>query len=494
MEKSENVKVVITSVEEKDGRVSVKGSAVGLGAHRVEIMVNGDFNQRYVADNDCDGNWVCEFPLNCNGEYRIEASVRDYSDFSKLRQPVPDENYLVLDGVFVWGSTVVKHSDGLYYMIFAAWDEEVTFNNWHRYSELKYAVSTKLFGPYVYMGGALDRSHDNIVGCKAPNWGNGVINVFHNPYLMHSKKDGKYYLYFMGTTTADCALSGRRQRIGVAVADHPAGPWRVSEKPVIDVREGYHDAVFVNNPSVVEIEEDGKYRYLGIYRANNPPVKVGGYATAEHPEGPFKQSEEPIMVNKDADFAVEDFCLWQNGGKFYCLAKDMSKGDLTGYRDGYSYALFESEDGEDWKLSKNNMAFPAVIPWESGEQVVARLERTGLYIENEVPLMMTNAVRTTMPSEHTGTFTSNIQTPLIGVELTKDEYLLKVGDLEEKSVDKSELCRLVKAAEAKKREDCKLDSWRKLLCALRAGKILLGRESAEQYDVDFAVNCLKNIL
>ena len=501
MAKNENIKVIITSVAEKDGCVTVKGRADGLGERRVEIIVNGDLNRRYVADNDGEGNWICEFSLHYNGEYTVEASVRDYSDFSKLIQRTPDENYLVVDKAFVWGAGVVKHTDGLYYMIFSTWDEKKLFKTWCRSSELGYAVSTKLFGPYVYQGKTLDGTYSNTVDGKPVVWEDWTLNVFHNAKFMRSKKDGRYYIHFIATSNEVWDDAGKRQRIGYAVSDSPTGPWEISKSPVITARPGYHDAVWVSNPTVVEYKDEAdEYKYLAVYRANNPPVKVSGYATANSLTEPFKQAEKPIMVNKEHAFAVEDCDLWRHNGQFYCLAKDMSKGDFSGYRDGYySYALFESVDGENWPLSKNNGAFPNIIPWESGDERVGRLERAGVYLENEVPFMLTCAMRENekipesdeLISEHTQTNTANIQIPLLGVPMATDSYTLVIEDCEDKKLDLSELKKLLAKAHAANEEDYSTEDWRILLSAARAGEILLGRESAEQLDIDFVAKQLR---
>ena len=70
---------------------------------------------------------------------------------------------------------------------------------------------------------------------------------------------------------------------------------------------------------------------------------------------------------RSADYSVEDCFVWQHNGKYYALAKDMSKGGLTGYTDGYSYALYESTDGVNWPLSENKLAFDNKLTWENGE-------------------------------------------------------------------------------------------------------------------------------
>ena len=163
--------VNITSVEEKNGILSVKGTAENLGQLKVEVMLNGDFNTRRVAKSDADGNWSASFDLVYNGEYEIEASIRDYSDFCKLRRTTRDDNYFMLDGSNVWGATVTKHTDGKYYMLFANWDTHISFSpDWYYFSEIGCAVANKLEGPYVYQGKALDKSYCNTTHAEPVKW------------------------------------------------------------------------------------------------------------------------------------------------------------------------------------------------------------------------------------------------------------------------------------------------------------------------------------
>jgi len=490
---AEGKTVTVTSVTEENGVVTVKGTAAELGQRKVEIIVNGDLSQRYVADNDENGNFVCEFELPYNGEYSIEASVRDYSDFSALRQRVPDESYFEMNGACTWGSSIVKHSDGLYYMLFSTWDEAKGFSNWYTYSEIAYATSTKLGGPYIYQGPALDVEGSNITNEEMPKWNGGKLAFFHNPNIMHSEKDGKYYLYFISRS------SGSDQKVGVAYADTPAGPWTIKEDPVITTREGYHDNSYVNNPSVIELKDaEGNFSYYAVYRSNGYEdgviIRAAAYATADSPLGPFTQSEERIMYDPTSDYSVEDCHVWFENGQYYALAKDMTGGKITGYTDGSSTALYESTDGVNWALSEHKLAYPTIIPWESGDQKVGLMDRAFVYREKGVPFMLTNATSDSNISPHTGGHTLNVQIPLLGTVLAADTYALSVTDGKDKTVDKSELNALLPYATDAVRDFYTEKDWYRLYTAARAGRIVAERDDAEQADVDFAVAEIKEVI
>ncbi len=485
--------VTITSVTETGGNVVVSGTVENLGERKVEIIVNEDYNLRFVADTDESGNFTCNFALPYNGEYTVEASVRDYSNFYTNRQTVPDENYFEMNGACTWGSSIVKHSDGLYYMLFSTWDEAKGFSNWYSFSEIAYATSTKLGGPYIYQGPALDVEGSNITNAEMPKWGGGTLSFFHNPNLMHSEKDGKYYLYFISRST------GSGQKVGVAYADTPAGPWTIKEDPVITTREGYHDNSYVCNPSVIELkDEEGNFSYYAVYRSNGTEdgvtIRAAAYATADSPLGPFTQSEERIMYDPTSDYSVEDCHVWFENGQYYALAKDMTGGKITGYTDGSSTALYESTDGVNWTLSENKLAYPTIIPWESGDQTVGLMDRAYVYRVKGVPFMLTNATSDSNISPHSGGHTRNVQIPLLGTVMAADTHTLTVTDGEVKTVDKSELNALLPYATDAIRDYYTEKDWYRLYTAARAGKVLAQRADAEQADVDFAVAEIKEVI
>lgn len=504
MEKdSKRPSVKILSAVAAGGTATVRGTTENLGARKVEVIVNGDLDLRFVAENDADGAWECTFALPYNGEYAVEASIRDYSDFNAIRQVAPDENCFLLENGNVWGSTVTEH-DGLYYMIFSMWDTHDAFSpDWYHYSELGYAVSTKRGGPYVYRGKALDATYANTTH-KAPlKWdfhdgGVCTVDVFHNPTVLHSRKDGKYYLYFMGTSRDDMKKSHHRQRVGVAVADSPAGPWTISDAPVIDVRKDGFDSIFTANPSVTEVKRaDGSYFYYAIYKGDgyvgDAHVTVSGIGVSDLPTGPFRRKKDPIMRDTEQGFSVEDCFVWYQNNTYYALAKDMTKGNWTGITYNYSYALFESADGKNWGLSAHRLAFENKIPWEGGTQYVDKLERAQLYTEDGIPFLITNATTYNGLSPYRGDLSCNVQIPLLGVPLATDGCTLTVRDGNERRVDKTDLQKAAKWAQTVSENAFSAEDRKKLQTARRAANVVLARGNAEQKDVDLVVAALRRL-
>ena len=495
--------VEITSVNRDGETVTVTGTSVNLEDLKVEVIVDGDLEQRYVAETlDEAGNWQCVFTLPADGTYVIQASIRDYSDFSQIIQTVPDDNYFEVEGREVWGATVTEGPDGLYYMIFSTWHNTQGFSNdWAIYSELGYAVSTSPDGPFVYQGLALDANYTNTTNTEPVYWeGVGTLEVFHNPTLMHSEKDGKYYLYFMGTNATEggftYAYGRNHQRIGVAVADTPAGPWTVYDKPVIDVREGMFDSLLTSNPSVTEVKNpDGTYTYYTVYKGVSSPtgkpldgndIVVSGCGYSDSPYGPFTRSEEAIMQNPTDGWSVEDCFLWSSNGKFYALAKDFKNyfTGVTGYP--YSYALFESSDGmTDWAVSDNALAFVTEIPWESGAQKVTNLERAQVCLEDGIPFLLCCATTKDGQSPYSGHAPYNVQIPLLGVVLAEDSESLTVTGLGDGAVDKSELEEEIAQAEQAGENLYTEEDWAELQSSLAAARRIADDPSATEEDVAF---------
>ena len=115
------------------------------------------------------------------------AQVNDLN-IGEMVQPVP-ESYVFQDpAYFTWGGSVVAGKDGKYHMLYARWHKTLGFSAWVTDSEIAHAVADKLEGPYVTTGTVLKR--------RGHSFWDGMTT--HNPTVI--EKDGKYYLYYMGTT------------------------------------------------------------------------------------------------------------------------------------------------------------------------------------------------------------------------------------------------------------------------------------------------------
>lgn len=294
-------------------------------------------------------------------------------DLKIITQKVPSQSVLQDPDYNIWGASMVQTEDGICHLFYTRWPKDSTFRGWLKYSDIVYATSSDPAGPYTTKEVVL-------TGYGPGHWNEEAA---HNP---HIKKFGnKYYLYFISHTKKDLGLDDWRnhifnQRIGVAVADHPSGPWKVLPEPLIDYQEGKPAYGYMVNPSVCETP-DGKY--LMMFKARKPGAEkskkfdpIHCLATAPTPVGPFTIAEETLLTEATA----EDPFLWYQNGKYYSIVKDMHA-HYTGHK---SLALFESADGLNWGPSKNIMVSKTEIVWESGDTtLLSNLERPQIWFDKD---------------------------------------------------------------------------------------------------------------
>jgi len=329
-------------------------------------------------------------------------------DFHALLQPVPASAKFINDTLYIWGGTLVKsHNDNKYHLFYSRWPRDLRMSAWVTRSEIAHAVSDSPFGPYEFKDVALP--------ARGAGYWDGLVT--HNPNVHYF--NGKYYLYYTGNT-GDGRITGDKlnwtnrnnQRIGVAVADDPNGPWKRFDHPVVDISPDStaHDALMTSNPSVTKMP-DG--RYLIIYKAvgKKREMPFGGpvvhlAAIAENPEGPFIKQHKPIFTAENIDFPAEDPYVWCQDDCIYAIVKD----NIGSFTDaGRSLALFYSTDGLDWKLASHPLVTDLTVTWENGTtQKVRALERPQLFFEDGKPVALLCACSPNETADHT----FNVQIPL----------------------------------------------------------------------------------
>lgn len=300
--------------------------------------------------------------------------------FSALMQPVDRSTAVFRDeGYLVWCGSAVKGADGRYYLFYSRWPKECGHDAWVSRSEVAYAVSDNPYGGFIPQGVALKGSGNS-------SWDADVI---HNPTVIEA--DGRYYMYYMGNYGNGEYWNHRNhQRVGVAYADDPRGPWERLPRPVLDVSEGSFDHLMTSNPTVTR-GDDGRFYMVYKAVADGPLPKGGavvcGTAVAESPLGPFVKHPAPIMTNPEHAWSVEDPFIWVQDHQFYALAKDF-QGYFT-KRGKATVALFESEDGADWHVAREPFAFDRTIRWTDGSvTALESLERPQILLEDGKPVVL----------------------------------------------------------------------------------------------------------
>ena len=335
------------------------------------------------------------------------AGVPVEYDFNAMLQPVPAMSKWADANYNIWCGSEVKGDDGKYHLFYSRWPRKLGHQAWASHSEIAHAVSDTPFGPWIH--------HDVALPARGTNYWDGSCT--HNPTILRIGKE--YYLYYMGNygngvVTGSLNWTHRNhQRIGVAVADSPAGPWQRFDKPVLDTSSDTNapDALVVTNPSITERPDGGVlmiYKAVGLKR----PLPFGGpvvhlAATAENPLGPFTKHPGEVFSAKGIMFAAEDPFIWRGADRYWAIVKD-NDGNFT--HRGYSLALWESADGFDWKLSPHPfVANPETIRWADGhDEELTALERPQLLLENGAPVALCCAAADNQ--DRVGTF--NIQIPL----------------------------------------------------------------------------------
>ena len=334
-----------------------------------------------------------------------ENAVVDY-DFNAMLQPVPLTARFSDPNFNIWCGSAIKGDDGKYHLFYSRWPRKLGHLAWVTHSEVAHAISDSPFGPWQH--------HDVALPARGTNFWDGSCT--HNPTIV--RIGGKFYLYYMGNYGD--GVVGRtlnwthrnHQRIGVAVADSPNGPWQRFDKPLIDVSADTNapDALVVTNPSVTQRPDGGVlmiYKAVGLKRAlpfGGPVVHL--VATAASPTGPFTKHPGTVFGAKGVMFAAEDPFIWRGQDRYWAVVKD-NAGHFT--KRGYSLALWESADGIDWKLAKHPLVATPEVTWADGrKQRLDALERPQLLFENGVPIALLCAAAESKGRD--GSF--NIQIPL----------------------------------------------------------------------------------
>jgi len=333
------------------------------------------------------------------------ARAEDF-DFAALSQPLPATAKFADPEYNIWCGSAVKGDDGKYHLYYSRWPRKLSHKAWVTHSEVAHASSDSPFGPW--------RHQDVALPARGQEYWDGSCT--HNPTIVRIKD--KYYLYYMGNY-GDGEVQQplnwthrNHQRIGVAVADSPNGPWQRFDKPVLDVSQDdtAADSLVVTNPSVTARPEGG---VLMIYKAvgKQKPLPFGGpvvhlAAIAEQPTGPFQKQPGEIFAAKGVMFPAEDPYIWRGADRYWAIVKD-NDGHFT--RRGYSLSLWESADGRDWKLAKHPLVATPEVTWADGrKQKLNALERPQVLLENGRPIALFCAAAEDKARD--GSF--NIQIPL----------------------------------------------------------------------------------
>lgn len=261
--------------------------------------------------------------------------------------PVRREQIVTIPGYYIWCGSMVRTPDGTCHLFLSMWEEKWGFDH-------GWAIHSKI-------GYAVSDTPDGAYTFRGIVLeGSGIVDGWdrdsvHNPYILWH--EGIFHLYYSGNygdgTYASHIAS---QRVGVAYTTDPTA---------------------------------------GLTRLDHPilPPRAGRFAVDGVP------------------FAAEDPCVYREGGRLYCLLKDMG----THYVKESERALirFVSDDGISWTAASPLLFHSPTLSFaDYGEVTIHRLERPFLYLENDTPRVFFCAI---LPRE-TGEHAYNVHMNIIETE------------------------------------------------------------------------------
>jgi hypothetical protein len=372
-------------------------------------IIHEDSREKLVINDNNSG-----IKIDFDGERVHYLDCDDFVPVSCQRKDLPNPFLDKLEtgsihGVFTpedyttWCPTVIRHDDEKYYLIASVnYNDSISTGSWQTNSELAVAVSDEIEGPYEFI--------DLILPRRDKKYWDGELQ--HNPMIR--KHDDTYYLFYTGSTYEfERTLEPMdrfdprywegwdNQRIGIATAKHPAGPWTQYDQPVIQPREGRWDEGQQCNPTAV-MHDDGSV--ILMYKGTNIgfPDRVYAYDTAtvhkfaigvaraDSSFGEYKRLGDYdglITINGiQPRFDLEDPDIWFDGKYYHMLMKNFLPVFDYDDRGGCFYAW--SENAWEWFTpSEGSVALPRTVTWKEGYSTIQqRIEKPAVFTENGKPV------------------------------------------------------------------------------------------------------------
>ncbi|MFZ6010421.1 MAG: glycoside hydrolase family protein [Bacteroidota bacterium] len=293
-----------------------------------------------------------------------------------------------MEDYWVWGSSVIYGDDGLYHMFVSRWPKHLPFHpGWMVASEVVHATSKTPEGPYQFS--------DVTLPARGAQYWDGRST--HNPRITRYKDT--YILFYMGSThpfdevkdpvvltleSPYATVARSNKRIGIATSKSPYGPWERRDAPALNTKPDTFYSFLTSNPAPL-IHDDGSVLLIFKSRSYKDTFPFQGemsigVAKAPHFNGPYTVVGNEPIFGKDHFGEVEDPFLWRDKNGYHLIVKDQ-RGGITGHK--HSGVIAHSDDGLNWRLDKNPLAYTKTIHWSNdATQIMGQLERAFALIEN----------------------------------------------------------------------------------------------------------------
>jgi hypothetical protein len=225
---------------------------------------------------------------SCKKEKRPKFPVITF-DYEK----VPKLSGFKMDGYWIWGGSMIKVGS-IYHLFASRWVKNENFPDGYRQnSEIVRATSDSPYGPF--------RFEEIVIGERDSAFWDS--NMAHNPTI--HKIGDEYVLFYIGSDYSTLSDNSNflLRRIGYASSKSITGPWKRSDKPIINT-ESNNPAILVEDTKVKLVFRDASLRtYL---------------AESDNYKGPY------VIVNDNLWPAcpLEDFYIFKANSQFHIICED----------------------------------------------------------------------------------------------------------------------------------------------------------------------------
>jgi len=271
-------------------------------------------------------------PLLCVASVRAEESAENTvkRPMSAIAQRLTWVGVAIEEPDYtIWGASPLCDG-GKTHLYAARWPEANVDPAWRKSSEVAHYVAHTPEGPFGFSDVVLTGTGRDTSDRFAP----------HNPEVL--KVGNTYVLLYIGNDDYHQPPHPLNQRIGMATASSPYGPWKRVGKDGLILESSSDPAHWsfgshVVNPTLLDM--DGQFYLYFKARCQGHEGMVYGVAVADRLEGPYIITGEPLTTR---GVMIEDGCVFRCGDRI-CLLTTDNHGSVTGIRGGG--VLWVSDDG-----------------------------------------------------------------------------------------------------------------------------------------------------